>query len=64
MKEVIKPCFVTGVKGANVGLGEGEAVDDSMGRSHPDSHAAGVVCVADWAPAFHWLQMRLWTQAS
>ena len=63
MKEVIKPCFVTGVKGANVGLGEGEAVDDSMGRSHPDSHAAGVVCMADWAPAFHWLQMRLWTQA-
>lgn len=38
-------------------------IGEDMRTSHPDIYAAGDVCSAGWDHAFHWLQMRLWTQA-
>ncbi|XP_020810366.1 pyridine nucleotide-disulfide oxidoreductase domain-containing protein 1 [Drosophila serrata] len=41
----------------------GISVDEMMRTNLPDVYAAGDVCTADWSPAPHWFQMRLWTQA-
>ncbi|KAK9888439.1 hypothetical protein WA026_000687 [Henosepilachna vigintioctopunctata] len=38
-------------------------VDEFMKTSLKDVYAAGDVCSADWEPAKHWFQMKLWTQA-
>ncbi|XP_030376998.1 pyridine nucleotide-disulfide oxidoreductase domain-containing protein 1 [Scaptodrosophila lebanonensis] len=41
----------------------GIAVDEMMRTNLTDVYAAGDVCSANWPPAEHWFQMRLWTQA-
>lgn len=41
----------------------GIKVNEMMCTNLCDVYAAGDVCTADWAPAEHWFQMRLWTQA-
>ncbi|XP_044751465.1 pyridine nucleotide-disulfide oxidoreductase domain-containing protein 1 [Coccinella septempunctata] len=38
-------------------------VDEFMRTSVKDVYAAGDVCNANWEPAKHWFQMKLWTQA-
>jgi len=38
-------------------------INDEMLTSEPDVYAAGDVATAGWKWAFHWFQMRLWTQA-
>lgn len=41
----------------------GILVDEQQRTSLPEIYAAGDVCTANWPPADHWFQMRLWTQA-
>lgn len=41
----------------------GILVDEFQKTSVPDIYAAGDICTANWTPAEHWFQMRLWTQA-
>ncbi|XP_064628146.1 pyridine nucleotide-disulfide oxidoreductase domain-containing protein 1-like [Lineus longissimus] len=41
----------------------GMKVNDNMCTNIKDVYAAGDMCTANWEPAPHWLQMRLWTQA-
>lgn len=38
-------------------------VNDKMETNIKDVYAAGDVCTCNWAPAEHWFQMRLWSQA-
>ncbi|XP_045471261.1 pyridine nucleotide-disulfide oxidoreductase domain-containing protein 1 [Harmonia axyridis] len=38
-------------------------VNEFMMTSVKDIYAAGDVCNANWQPAEHWFQMKLWTQA-
>lgn len=42
---------------------KGIKVNEKMETNIKDVYAAGDICTASWDPAFHWLQMRLWTQA-
>lgn len=42
---------------------KGIKVNSKMETNIKDIYAAGDICTASWDPAFHWLQMRLWTQA-
>lgn len=41
----------------------GILVDEFQKTSVKDVYAAGDICTANWTPAEHWFQMRLWTQA-
>ncbi|XP_011506245.1 PREDICTED: pyridine nucleotide-disulfide oxidoreductase domain-containing protein 1 [Ceratosolen solmsi marchali] len=41
----------------------GYVVDSNMETSEKNIYAAGDVCTVGWEIAFHWFQMRLWTQA-
>ena len=41
----------------------GIVIGEDMRTSNPNIYAAGDVCCAGWDHAFHWHQMRLWTQA-
>lgn len=41
----------------------GIIVDEFMKTSVDGIYAAGDVCTAGWPHAFHWFQMKLWTQA-
>lgn len=43
--------------------GGGISVDKLMRTNLEDIFAAGDCCTANWDPAEHWFQMRLWTQA-
>ncbi|KAL3281389.1 hypothetical protein HHI36_004599 [Cryptolaemus montrouzieri] len=38
-------------------------VNEYMKTSVNDIYAAGDICEANWKPAEHWFQMKLWTQA-
>lgn len=46
-----------------LGADGGILVDDTMETSVKDIFAAGDVCCVNWSVAFHWFQMRLWSQA-
>jgi len=47
----------------DVGDDGGILVDECLRTSAPDIYAAGDIITANWTPATHWFQMRLWTQA-
>ncbi|XP_047116793.1 pyridine nucleotide-disulfide oxidoreductase domain-containing protein 1 [Schistocerca piceifrons] len=55
--------FVKDLKDIDFASDGGLKVDWKMETSVPDIFAAGDVCTASWPHAFHWFQMRLWTQA-
>lgn len=46
-----------------LGKDGGMLVNQSMESSVQDIYAAGDVCTVNWDVAFHWFQMRLWSQA-
>ncbi|XP_032453582.1 pyridine nucleotide-disulfide oxidoreductase domain-containing protein 1 isoform X1 [Nasonia vitripennis] len=60
---VIPNSNMVGLESLKKATDGGYIVDWKLETSEKDIFAAGDVCTAGWDIAWHWIQMRLWTQA-